>query len=102
MSADGEARYGAFMPRFLVERTFPGGLAVAANEHGAELWRRVVARNAEEGVTWLHSYVSHDRSRVVDVYEAEDAAAIRRAARLSELPVDSITPITVLDPFAFR
>jgi hypothetical protein len=75
---------------------------VAANERGAELWRRVVARNAEEGVTWLHSYVSHDRSRVVDVYEADDAAAIRRAARRSELPVDDITPITVLDPFAFR
>jgi hypothetical protein len=90
------------MPRYLVERTFPGGLAVAANAHGAALWHRVVAHNAEEGVTWLHSYVSEDRSRVVDVYEADDVAAIRRAAARSDLPVDRITPITVLDPFAFR
>jgi hypothetical protein len=90
------------MPRFMVERTFPGGLAVPADERGAAVWRQVVERNADAGVTWIHSYVSQDRTRLVCVYEARDAAAIRRAAERSRLPVDRITPVTVLDPFAYR
>ena len=90
------------MPRFLVERSFPGGLAIPTDERGVEVWRAVVTRNGDEGVTWLHSYVSEDHSRLVCLYEADDPAAIRRAAERSRLPVDRITPVTVLDPFAYR
>jgi hypothetical protein len=89
------------MTRFLVERTFPGGLAIPANEAGARTWRGVVDRNAGAGVTWLHSYVTQDRASMVCVYDAADAEAIRRAAALSELPVDRIRPVTVLDPYPY-
>jgi hypothetical protein len=89
------------MPRYVVERIFPGGLAVAANEQGRRLWRAVVLGNAHEGVTWLHSYVSEDRTRLFCVYEGPDPDAIRRAARRSELPVERITPVSVLDPFSY-
>jgi hypothetical protein len=37
------------VPRYLVERTFPGGLAVPADEAGARLFARVVATNTELG-----------------------------------------------------
>ncbi len=90
------------MPRYLVERTFPGGLAVSADTVGADAFRRVVARNAMVGVTWLHSYLSRDRQTMVCLYEASEPAAIRAAAALSDLPVDRITEVWVLDPHVFR
>src|SRR2546429_8133395 len=48
------------MPRYVVERAFPEGLRIPAGEEGAEACRAVVERNADEGVTWVHSYVSND------------------------------------------
>lgn len=90
------------MPRYMVERSFPGGLAVAANEPGARLWLEVVARNLDEGVTWISSYVSQDRQRTFEVYDGPDADAIRRAAERSGLPVGRITPVMTLDPYSYR
>ena len=90
------------MPRYLVKRTFPGGLAVPADEAGAEVFARVVATNAELGVTWLHSYVSEDRETMICVYEGPDPDAVRRAAELNDLPVDLITRVTCLDPHSYR
>ena len=49
------------MPRYMVERTFPDGLQIPVGNGGAELCQTVVERNAEEGVTWVHSYVSADK-----------------------------------------
>lgn len=90
------------MPRYLVERTFPGGFAVPADESGAAALARVVATNGEVGVTWLHSYVSEDRETLVCVYDAPDPAAIRHAAALNELPVGRITSVSVLVPHFYR
>ena len=90
------------MPRYLVKRTFPGGLAVPADEAGAEVFARVVATNAEVGVTWLHSYVSEDKQTMTCLYEAPDADTIREAAELNDLPVDLITRVSCLDPHFYR
>jgi hypothetical protein len=90
------------MPRFVVERTFPGGLAVAANREGAALWSRVVEVNGDEGVTWIHSYVSDDRTRTFCIYDGPNPAAIRRAAERNGLPVDQVSAVTVLDPYSYR
>ena len=86
------------MPRYLVKRTFPGGLAVPADEAGAEVFARVVATNAEVGVTWLHSYVAADGRLSFCLCEAPSPEAIRRAAGRSQWPVDGLTQISVLDP----
>lgn len=94
--------YRPRMPRFIVERSFPGGLAIAANESGARLWLEVVARNRDEGVTWIHSYVSQDRRRTFEIYDGPSADAIRRAAESNGLPVKRITPVMVLDPYSYR
>ena len=90
------------MPRYLVERTFPGGLAITADKAGAAVFDRVVTRNADAGVTWLHSYLSEDKQTMVCLYEAPDPEAIRRAAALSDLPIDRITRVRVLDPHPYR
>jgi len=86
------------MPRYVIERTFPGGLGISADGDGAARCREVVERNGES-VTWLHSYVSVDERTTFCVYEAPSPEAIRRAAAGSGLPVDRITQVRVLDPY---
>jgi hypothetical protein len=90
------------MPRYLVERTFPDGLAILVTEAGAQSCLAVIAANADDGVTWLHSYVTPDRKRSFCVYDAPTPEAIRRVANRNKLPVDRITEVRVLDPYFYR
>ena len=90
------------MPRYLVERTFPDGLGIPTTGAGAKTCLGVVARNAVVGVTWLHSYVSDDKRKTFCIYDGPDADAIRRAASSNGLPVDSISPVSVLDPYFYH
>jgi hypothetical protein len=90
------------MPRYLVERTFPEGLAIPVTEAGAQSCLAVVAANADDGVTWIHSYVTPDRTRTICVYDAPTPEAIRRAASRTKLPVDRITEVRVLAPYFYR
>ena len=89
------------MPRYLVERTFPDGLATPLSEAGAQACQRVVAINAEQLVTWVH-YVTADRKHTFCVYDAPTPAAIRQVAERNKLPVDRITEVRVLDPYFYR
>lgn len=90
------------MPRYLVERSFPQGLAIPIDEGGAKTCQVVVDTNATQGVTWLHSYVTPDRQTSFCVYDGPTPDAIRRAAETNQLPVDRITQIRVLDPYFYR
>lgn len=90
------------MPRYLVERTFSDGLAIPVTSEGAAMCRTVVDNNAGDGVTWVHSYVTNDKSKTFCIYDAPTPEAIRHAARLNNLPVDSITEVSVLDPYFYR
>lgn len=90
------------MPRYLVERTFPAGLAIPATEEGAVMCRTVVGNNAEELVTWVHSYVTPDKTRTFCIYDGPSPEAIRKAARRNSLPVDQIIEVSVLDPYFYR
>lgn len=87
------------MPRYVVERTFPEGLAIPANSEGAAACGSVAATNAREGVTWLHSYVTKDRARTFCVYDGPSPDAILSVAQANGLPVDRITEVSVLDPY---
>jgi hypothetical protein len=82
------------MPRYLVERTLPEGLPHAAGAEGANACRGVIERDGLEGVTWVHSYMNEDRTRVVSVYDAPSPEAVRKAA-VDDLPADAITEIRV-------
>jgi hypothetical protein len=89
------------MPRYVVERTFPGGLWIPPEGDGAALCLAVVERNADEGVTWVHSYVSEDREKTFCVCDAPNPEAIRKTAGRNNLPVDRITQVRVLDPYFY-
>jgi Protein of unknown function (DUF4242) len=79
------------MPRYVVERTFPNGLDIPAGPEGAKLCLGVIERNADECVTWVHSYVSEDRKKTFCVYDAQSPEAIRKTASKNGLPVERIT-----------
>lgn len=89
------------MPRFLVERTFPDGLLVPIDGDGAAACAGVVDRNAGGDVTWIHSYVSPDKTKSFCIYDGPTESAIRSAADRSQLPVDSVTEVRVLDPYFY-
>ena len=89
------------MPRYVVERTFPEGLEIPSGAEGAELCLSVVERNADEAVTWIHSYVSEDHTKTFCVYDAPSPEAVRRTAADTSLPVDAITQVRVLDPYPY-
>lgn len=90
------------MPRYMVERTFEGGLDIPVNADGAEACLAVVGRNAEEGVTWVHSYVTQDKSKTFCIYDAPSPEAIRNTAASNSLAVDRISQVSVLDPYFYR
>jgi hypothetical protein len=87
------------MPRYVVERQFPDGLQIPADEVGASACAAVVASNLEEQVTWVHSYVSADRKKTFCIYDAPTPEAIRLTASRCKLPVQRITEVRVLDPY---
>jgi Protein of unknown function (DUF4242) len=93
---------GGSMSRYLVERSFPEGLEIPVVGDGAEICRAVVERNADHGVTWLHSYVSADKRKTFCVYDAPSPEAIRKTADENELPLDRITRVSVLDPYFYE
>jgi Protein of unknown function (DUF4242) len=79
------------MPRYLVERTFAGGLDIPIDDDGAKVVAGVIATNADQGVTWVHSYVSDDHRKTFCVYDGPSPEAIRHVAQRNGLPVDAIT-----------
>jgi len=89
------------MPRYVVQRTFPEGLHIPVDNSGAERCREIVERNAEEGVTWISSFVSEDKTLMFCVYDAPTPEAIRKTAARNKLPVHRITRVTVLDPYFY-
>ena len=90
------------MPRYMVHRTFPDGLHIPIDDDGAGAMLGVVDRNAQEGVTWIQSYVTDDKRQTFCVYDGPDPEAIRRSATGNALPVDAITEVRVLDPYFYR
>jgi hypothetical protein len=89
------------MPRYMVQRSFPDRLEIPITNGGAEVLRTVIERNAEEDVTWVHSYVSADKRTTFCIYDAPNPEAVRKTAACNELPVDQVTEVRVLDPYFY-
>ena len=90
------------MPRYLVERTFPDGIVISMADEGAQVCLTVVGNNDDAGVTWVHSYVTADKKKTFCIYDAPSPEAIHNAADRSNMPVDSITQVSVLDPCFYQ
>jgi len=76
--------------RYLIVRTFPSG---ALDGVDAAAKQKVNDNNATLRVNWEKSYVDANKTKTYCVYNAPDEAAVRDAARLNGLPVDSIIEI---------
>ena len=74
------------MPRYMVQRTFPEGLHIPVTNGGAAVCAGVVEQNAEEGVTWVHSYVSADKHATFCVYDAPARKPCARQPRATSCP----------------
>ena len=90
------------MARYLVERSFKDGLNIPTDASGATACLNVVDKNADVGVTWVHSYVNEEKTKTFCIYDGPNPEAIRRAAERTGLPVDSITRVSVLDPYFYH
>jgi hypothetical protein len=89
------------MPRYLVQRSFSAGLEIPINNAGADACQAVIERHAEQGVTWVQSYVSEDKRTSFCIYDAPTPEAVRKTAAHNDLPVDRITQVRVLDPYFY-
>jgi predicted dinucleotide-utilizing enzyme len=90
--ADDSAAAEGANHRYLVERTFPAG---ALDGLDAATKEKVNANNATVGVRWLHSYANAERTKTFCVYEGPSEDAVRQAATLNGLPVDSVVEVPV-------
>lgn len=90
MPADATAPSKGSVHRYLVERTFPPG---ALKGLDAATKKKVNTNNASVGVRWVESYANADETKTFCVYEGPNEAAVRKAAELNKLPVDSITEV---------
>ncbi len=81
--------------RYLIERTFPTG---ALEGLDAATKAKVNSNNASVGVRWVQSYANAEKTKTFCVYEGPSEAAVRKAAELNGLPVDSVmeVPVTLL------
>jgi hypothetical protein len=89
------------MPRYVIERDFSDGLIIPTDSAGAVACLSVVDKNAEQDVTWIHSYVSEDKKKSFCVYDGPSPEAIRNSAKKNSLPVNRITEVRVLDPYFY-
>ena len=89
------------MPRYVVERTFPDGLSIPICADGARAVGGVIGNNANEGVTWVQSFVSADKKKTFCIYDGPSPEAIRRTAAENNLPLDRITEVRTLDPYFY-
>jgi predicted dinucleotide-utilizing enzyme len=93
-TADG-AQSAQTMHRYVIERTFPAG---ALEGLDAATKAKVNSNNATVGVRWVQSYANAAKTKTYCVYEGPSEAAVRKAAELNGLPVDSVmeVPVTLL------
>lgn len=80
--------YDPKMPLYVIERTFAEQLDLTEADV-----RLIDGVNAEEGVSWLFSFISADKLRTYCLYEAPSPDAIVEAARRANVPADSVIEV---------
>ncbi len=89
------------MPRYLIERSFQHGWEIPVSNKGVQTCQNIVMNNSEENVTWLHSYVTPDKTKAYCIYEGPNPEAVRKVALKNGLSVDKIFEVKVLDPYFY-
>jgi hypothetical protein len=83
------------MPRYVIES--PGALHVPVDDPATRSCGVSLPNHLSEKVTWLHSYVSLDKSRTFCVCDGPTSEAIRREADRKRLPIARLTEVRLLD-----
>lgn len=76
------------MPIFMIERQYAEKL-----ESDPEATAALNRINDEEGIEWLHSFLSQDLRKTYCVYEAPNVEAVRAAAQRAGIPADVIVEL---------
>jgi Protein of unknown function (DUF4242) len=76
------------VPLYLIERRFAEQIEIT--DDGVRLIEEI---NAEEGVSWLTSFLTADRQRSYCLYEAPSPEPIVAAARRAGIPADVVTEV---------
>jgi hypothetical protein len=82
---------------YLIERRFADQLEMSSDD--VRLLEEV---NADEGVSWLFSFLSADRHRSYCLYEAPTPDAIIAAAKRAGIPADVVTEVDRVTADSFR
>lgn len=85
------------MPLYVIERSFADRLELTNDDV-----RLIDDINADEGVSWLFSFISADKLRTYCLYEAPSPDAILEAARRANVPADEIVEVTRFVPAEMR
>jgi hypothetical protein len=85
------------MPTYMIERRFAEQLEMSSED--VTLLEEI---NADEGVSWLFSFLSADRHRTYCLYEAPSPDAIITAARRAGIPADAVTEVSRVTADTFR
>lgn len=81
------------MPLYLIEREFAEELDLSEEEA-----LNIQAVNADEGVKWLHSFLSANKRKTYCLYQAASPDAIRRAAEKAGVPANKIVLVDQVTP----
>jgi hypothetical protein len=85
------------MPLYVIERRFAEQLQMTSED--VNLLEEI---NAEEGVSWMFSFLSADRYRTYCLYEARTPDAIIAAAKRAGIPADAVTEVSRITAETFR
>ena len=81
------------MPLFLIERNYVERLEAVQEDIGD-----ILRANDTAGVDWLFSFLSADKRKTYCIYEATGPEAIREAARIANIPADTIIEVDKISP----
>jgi hypothetical protein len=85
------------MPLFVIERNFAEQLDMSPDEVN-----ELEDINADEGVSWLFSFLSADKHRTYCLYEAPSPDAIIAAATRAGIPADAVIEVSRITADTFR
>src|SRR5688572_19403277 len=81
------------MPLYVIERAFAEDLELTGEDV-----RLIDEVNADEGVSWLFSFLSADRRHTYCLYEAPSPDAILAAAKRANVPADAVVEVGPASP----
>lgn len=83
------------MADVILERVFEPPLT---EERHAEFSQRLLPCLDRNGVTWIRSHLSLDRTRLICLFRAPDAGSVRSALRQARLEHERVWSARILEP----